>query len=114
MEVSGPVLFPPTLLGRQDGEGATSWDGKIKKEEVPFQRSVEKGISISRVKERHHCFLQYLQRSILYCSRGDKAAITKHLNTNNQSLDASASSSKVKNLGGGLEIRINTVVQKWL
>ncbi|GFW75086.1 hypothetical protein TNCV_447911 [Trichonephila clavipes] len=28
IEVSGPALFPPTLLGRQDGDGATSGESR--------------------------------------------------------------------------------------
>ncbi|GFX31969.1 hypothetical protein TNCV_3408831 [Trichonephila clavipes] len=44
MEVSGSALIPPTFLGRQDGEGATSGYHVIHQKEVILRQWAEKSL----------------------------------------------------------------------
>ncbi|GFS99169.1 uncharacterized protein TNCV_1600151 [Trichonephila clavipes] len=52
MEVSGSALIPPTLLGRQDGKGATSGGGQSSFGRLcPSSRSVLPNVLVAAVAE---------------------------------------------------------------
>ncbi|GFX38157.1 hypothetical protein TNCV_3837561 [Trichonephila clavipes] len=76
MEVSGPTLFPPTLLGRQDGEGASSGQDPRFTNGIAMLKSAD---NPSNAMNKSNDRLHGMRKMLRWCLNVFEKIVVKHL-----------------------------------